>query len=185
MKMRIFPVLGNLPGVAVGFNGESFNFLLDTGAAEVLLSLSTAQKLIGSKPAAAEPVTVHTNFGVAGGWRTPYDFQFAGNTINSVVIADLPPGVDGVLGVHILQTFKAVVIDFPNSTIEFDASGQEAEMAVSDKRHTCGALMLYCAACKDDFCISQMPAYCPQCGRKVSGDSIAKLKQGFEQPYEL
>lgn len=49
-------------------NGRSVNFMLDTGATAVALSLADAQR-IGLDYAKGQPVQINTANGVAGGWR--------------------------------------------------------------------------------------------------------------------
>ncbi|MDQ7956100.1 MAG: TIGR02281 family clan AA aspartic protease [Rhodocyclaceae bacterium] len=49
-------------------NGRSVNFMLDTGATSVALSLADAQR-IGLDYAKGQPVQINTANGVTGGWR--------------------------------------------------------------------------------------------------------------------
>jgi rubrerythrin len=36
----------------------------------------------------------------------------------------------------------------------------------SDIYHKCNARMWFCSECKDDFCMSEEPKFCPMCGQR-------------------
>jgi hypothetical protein len=169
----------------VPLGGKDWRFLVDTGAWAPMVTADLIRAVAG-EPQIKAPTTINGAYS-EGAYETPFALLLAGVTTDSVVVVPhLHPYFDGVIGTYNLGLFQTVKLDFKAQELELGEPHSEkaetdtgVEMTVSDRRHQCGALMLYCHGCEDDFCISQLPVYCPSCGYKISATSVGRLKQGF------
>ena len=101
-------------------NGRSVNFMLDTGATSVALSLADAQR-IGLDYAKGQPVQVSTANGVAGGWRVK---------LSSVRVGDVEVyDVDAIVS---QQPMPFVLLG--NSFINRFSMRRDADQMVLEKR---------------------------------------------------
>ncbi len=101
-------------------NGRSVNFMLDTGATAVALSLADAQR-IGLDYAKGQPVQVSTANGVAGGWRVK---------LSSVRVGDVEVyDVDAIVS---QQPMPFVLLG--NSFINRFSMRRDADQMVLEKR---------------------------------------------------
>jgi aspartyl protease family protein len=101
-------------------NGRSVNFMLDTGATAVALSLADAQR-IGLDYAKGQPVQINTANGVAGGWRVK---------LSSVRVGDVEVyDVDAIVS---QQPMPFVLLG--NSFINRFSMRRDADQMVLEKR---------------------------------------------------
>ena len=98
-------------------NGNHATFLVDTGAALTTFSLKAVPSMDTSSR-----ITIHTANGSITAFRVPVGFnlgELAPRSFRqSVVVGDFKFGeADGVIGLDVLSSFKAVTVDFQNSVL--------------------------------------------------------------------
>lgn len=125
----------NLLFTEVSINGKGpFEFVIDTGASQTVLSEKLAERL------GLRPISQTLIHGVGGSGKVPSRIYELGEvTVGDIKVSDLPVGAysdplltqvaDGILGTSMLSDF-VLTIDYPESTLSFSRSAPKLDGAL-------------------------------------------------------